>query len=139
MVEKHTGTIRGQPQESPSLNVVPVFDDTTNGGLPAIESRVHSMAIRLACPWVTVVVASEPLTRHYPFAWLVADSWVCASHWPASSSQEPHDNAEDDESQRGERQDSKRPRNRDPTLQRLGEEPEADDEEAANTSDELVD
>jgi len=96
------------------------------------------MAVRLACPRMAMIVAPVPLTWYHPFARLVPSSWVCASHWPSGAPQEPDDNAEDDEGQGSERQYGERPGNGDPTLQRLGEEPEALDEEGTDTSDVFV-
>jgi len=85
-----------------------------------------------------MVVASVPLTWNHPFARLVTGSWVCASHWPGGTPQEPDDHAEGDEGQRGKRQYGERPWNRDPTLHCPSEESEPHDQEVANTSDKLA-
>jgi hypothetical protein len=85
-----------------------------------------------------MVVASVPLTWNHSFAWLVTGSWVCASHWPGGTPQEPDDHAEGDEGQGGKRQYGERPWNRDPTLHCPSEESEPHDQEVANTSDKLA-
>ena len=107
------------------MDVIPVSTTATKRRLPAVEPWIHFMAVCLAYPSMTVVVASVPLPGNNSLTWSAASSRVRTRHWPSSAPPEPDGDAEHGEGQRSERKYGERPGDSCPSLQRGGEKREA--------------